>query len=1049
MKAGTLEIELLTNVLKLQDDMERIKRSVSGMETSVSKSVSAANDNIAGMGKGAKLAGHQIQNLTYQLNDVAVSLASGQAPMTVFMQQGTQIAQIMAQAGVGIGGVVTQLGGLVGGFLMAHPVLAAVGVAAGVAAGAIGFITSEINKNAEVQVTWKDTVLGAWDLAKNYLTGQLSEAFKYFGTTSEEVWAWVTDAAKTAINFLIGVGSLAPRAIIAAFQTMPAAIADVFYSAVNFGIRGINGLIERAVSGINSFISMVNPLLEKAGLSIGKLGTPQVAELQNNYAGAARAAVSTFAKVATDTWQRDYIGDFAGALSGAAQNRAKIREAAEKAGKDAGKAGGAAAGRAMANEAADKFAEDFAKFAEAGMNGFLKNFASMQKTWASNDNEELRSVQEEMARAQKERTQGAIDEAEARAAINEQLRMTVNMLDQIGGAGKVMADFGAFLYGARTGDFGGVRGTAGFLAQSLLTTTVKGDNGTLKRGLNELGQQFSDALDDVFGANGSFLKILQNAGVGAAIGGMVFGQGNKGATTGASIGGAFGEAAFKSITPKLFSSLGSFAGPLGTIAGSLIGGLVGGLFKSTKYGAASITNGKIVSTQNSSEYGSATNSAASGIAGALSNIASQLGGTVGNYAVSIGLTNGNWNVNPGTVKGKIGTDWQKDTIDFKKDQEGAIRWAIANAIADGAIQGVREGTQRLLKTGGDLEQALAKALKFEGVFRELKAATDPVGASLDALTKQFNELRAIFDEAGASAAEYAQLEQLLAIKRKEITDDDERKKLEKLNDRRSLEVQLLEAQGKVQEALALQREIELSQTEEGLRGLMRQIYAARDLAAANEKIAVSANETITRFSQLADSLRSYRDSLTGEGGGALTRNQALVRLMSTGGLAAAGNADAMGQLQGVSEAFLDVSRKNAGSAIQYRRDVAISAGYIDKAIRAADGQVSSAQAQIEALRSIDTSASETAAAMAADGVVGFAAVESVKVNNSLLDEIKALREETAALREEVATSRRDDERYSLRMIELNSSMERIWKRAEIEGLPIQNDPTNPITVVSA
>ena len=42
------------------------------------------------MGGSAKLAGHQMQNLVYQLNDVVVSLFSGQKPMTVFMQQGSQ-----------------------------------------------------------------------------------------------------------------------------------------------------------------------------------------------------------------------------------------------------------------------------------------------------------------------------------------------------------------------------------------------------------------------------------------------------------------------------------------------------------------------------------------------------------------------------------------------------------------------------------------------------------------------------------------------------------------------------------------------------------------------------------------------------------------------------------------------------------------------------------------------------------------------------------------------------------------------------------------------
>lgn len=55
---------------------------------------------LGAMGGQSGLAAHQLQNLTFQLNDVIVGLASGQQPMMVMIQQGSQIAQIMGQAGV-------------------------------------------------------------------------------------------------------------------------------------------------------------------------------------------------------------------------------------------------------------------------------------------------------------------------------------------------------------------------------------------------------------------------------------------------------------------------------------------------------------------------------------------------------------------------------------------------------------------------------------------------------------------------------------------------------------------------------------------------------------------------------------------------------------------------------------------------------------------------------------------------------------------------------------------------------------------------------------
>jgi len=69
---------------------------------------------LADLGKGAGLAGYQVQNLGYQLNDVFVSLASGQKPLTVFIQQGAQIGQIYGQTGLTLGGFMRALTQMLG-----------------------------------------------------------------------------------------------------------------------------------------------------------------------------------------------------------------------------------------------------------------------------------------------------------------------------------------------------------------------------------------------------------------------------------------------------------------------------------------------------------------------------------------------------------------------------------------------------------------------------------------------------------------------------------------------------------------------------------------------------------------------------------------------------------------------------------------------------------------------------------------------------------------------------------------------------------------------
>lgn len=71
----------------------------------------------AGLGElnSAGLRSDQLSNIAFQLNDIFVSLASGQKPLTVFIQQGAQIAQIYGTAGLSLRGfmaAITQMLGL-------------------------------------------------------------------------------------------------------------------------------------------------------------------------------------------------------------------------------------------------------------------------------------------------------------------------------------------------------------------------------------------------------------------------------------------------------------------------------------------------------------------------------------------------------------------------------------------------------------------------------------------------------------------------------------------------------------------------------------------------------------------------------------------------------------------------------------------------------------------------------------------------------------------------------------------------------------------------
>lgn len=103
---------------KVQEDMQRFEAQGLGttarrneiLQLAEQRLIAAtrANDNYAkshaGIATNTGIATHQLQNLTAQLNDVAVSLYGGMSPLTVLAQQGSQIAQIFGP-GAGVTGI--------------------------------------------------------------------------------------------------------------------------------------------------------------------------------------------------------------------------------------------------------------------------------------------------------------------------------------------------------------------------------------------------------------------------------------------------------------------------------------------------------------------------------------------------------------------------------------------------------------------------------------------------------------------------------------------------------------------------------------------------------------------------------------------------------------------------------------------------------------------------------------------------------------------------------------------------------------------------------
>jgi hypothetical protein len=289
-------------------------------------------------------------------------------------------------------------------------------------------------------------------------------------------------------------------------------------------------------------------------------------------------------------------------------------------------------------------------------------------------------------------------------------------------------------------------------------------------GLDRVGLKFKDGqIDDLSKKIGGTLdKVMSGFATGSFIGGAIGGR------TGARIGGSLlgGLGAIEKLAGPN-SPLGKLAGRFGAIGelvSSVVGifSAVGALFKGAPRASATIGagGGKVAVssvTGNSAKFQKASSSGADSAISTLQSVAEQLGGSLnGDGTVSIGIRNGSYRVDP---TGRGITKTKKGAIDFGEDATAAVKAATLDLIRDGVIEGIRASTQRLLQNAKDFDSAVDKALRFEGVFTRLKQIEDPVGAAIDAVDKEFKGLRKIFDEAGASAEELAQLEKLYGLER--------------------------------------------------------------------------------------------------------------------------------------------------------------------------------------------------------------------------------------------------------------------------------------------
>jgi tape measure domain-containing protein len=129
---------------------QRHEAALARQTTGMKQVGAAANDNARTFG----LAGHQVQNLTFQLNDLATQIASGGGIFRPLIQQGGQVFQVLQMSEGGVGGVLKNVGASLARIgPLALTAFGAAGVAGAVALAANALSNFQENlKRAEASV---------------------------------------------------------------------------------------------------------------------------------------------------------------------------------------------------------------------------------------------------------------------------------------------------------------------------------------------------------------------------------------------------------------------------------------------------------------------------------------------------------------------------------------------------------------------------------------------------------------------------------------------------------------------------------------------------------------------------------------------------------------------------------------------------------------------------------------------------------------------------------------------------------------------------------
>lgn len=549
--------KLSTSANKAEGQTKRLSGAAGAAETALEGEAAAASKAAAALRAHSRVANDnavvmrksfQASNLAAQGFDIAVTSAMGMNAAMIGLQQGTQVAQVLASTDKPLRSLAGAFAAILSPTTFLTIALVSLSAAAlqlvnwGKAAGAVMDSIASILPSIAMEATiagaalalaFSPAIIRAVLALAAALSGALVGALRAvsaaalanpFAVFALAITAAVTaayvfrDEVKNAIGVdVIGIIANAANVIVGSFvgaynaikltwSALPAALGDVTIQTANAVIGGMENMINYAIDRMNAFIGRINQMMLEVSaitgidLTIDGIGDVNFGRIENRFANQASSVGSSISEAFSSAMQTDYVGKLGDVISSTASKAsAKLKELAEsvrKIGDEEDKAAAKAAKRyaKIVESARSRIASSKAE--REGL--FLTNEAALRLRYTVDLLNQAREAGIKLSSAQATELRGLASEMAA-AEIN--VKRTAEAID---------------LYKTSTKTFITDFRTSLMQGKGLWESFASAALNALDRIINKLETQFVDALFSSFGNAGA-------TGGGGGLMGGVFG----------------------------------------------------------------------------------------------------------------------------------------------------------------------------------------------------------------------------------------------------------------------------------------------------------------------------------------------------------------------------------------------------------------------------------------------------------------------------------------------------------------------------------------------